>query len=56
MKIIQILTTLVGLCQANDIVGIDMGNFNTKIAYKVPNTEDNGFVVVPSFVSFDGPD
>jgi len=60
MKYIQILAvwafSKTGICQANDIVGIDMGNFNTKIAYKVPNSEEHGFVMVPSFVSFVGPE
>lgn len=32
-----------------------MGNFNTKVAYKLPDSEENGFVMVPSYVNLLGP-
>ena len=59
MKYIQILAMITaysrsGICQANDIVGIDFGNENTKIAYKLEDSDEHGFVQVPSYVSFFG--
>jgi hypothetical protein len=42
--------------QAKDIVGIDIGNLYTKIAYKMSESEEHRFIKIPSFISFLGTD